>query len=70
MCARLRFGLLGLCFSAAFLPGYVLHSHVIGRGIENWEVFRKLLAFGVVEVEGLLAFVEVGRRKNVFCGFC
>jgi hypothetical protein len=57
-------------FFSCFLTRVCLAFSCNWEGIENWEVFRKLLACRVVEVEGILAFVEVGRRKNLFCGFC
>ncbi len=71
MCVRARLlWVVGSLFFCCFLTWVCLAFACNWEGIENWEVFRKLLACGVVEVEGILAFVEVGRRKNVFCGFC
>jgi hypothetical protein len=71
VCVRPRaLWVVGSLFFCCFFTRVCLAFSCNWEGIENWEVFRKLLACGVVEVEGILTFVEVGRRKNVFCGFC
>lgn len=46
----------GSLFFCCFLTRVCLAFSCNWEEIENWEVFRKLLACGVVEVEGILAF--------------